>query len=232
MIGTNIHIWKIGLDTPERVQRSLHAILAPAEKASADRMRNWEARNSFIVSRGVLRLLLARYTGTPVRDIRLRETVNGKPMLASSGTVQFNVSHSGVYSLLAFASDCLIGVDIEQIRALQDMEAVAMRYFCREEAQELIALRPEDRTQAFFRCWTRKEAFLKATGHGLSAPSDGFRVTLEPSCPACFLRLPAGSPHWSLYDINAAPDYAAALAHPGSERKLCVETISDLSAFL
>jgi 4'-phosphopantetheinyl transferase len=107
-------------------------------------------------------------------------------------------------------------------------------FFCLEEATEIMSLPPSERERAFFRCWTRKEAYIKAIGDGLSAPLDGFRVTVLPNAPAHFVHLGRGTTDtgaWTLHDLCLAPDYAAALAYRDRQRPLSIFPIVDLAEF-
>jgi 4'-phosphopantetheinyl transferase len=118
---------------------------------------------------------------------------------------------------------CDLGVDIEKIRLLEDMHQIADRFFCPEEAQELLGLPRAEQESAFFNCWTRKEAYIKAVGNGLSMPLNGFRVTLKPGDPVEFVHLGndrQGAREWTLQNIAIAPRYAAAVAYHDSFRSL------------
>ena len=137
--------------------------------------------------------------------------------------------------MFAFTRGCEIGIDLEQIRPLQDMQDMADRFFSAEEARELRSLAADERERAFFLCWTRKEAYIKAIGDGLSAPLDGFRVSIKPGQPARFIHLaheenPAK--HWSLHDLDLAPDYAGALAYWDAERAVKVLPLIDPAELL
>ena len=180
--------------------------------------------------RCALRCLLSRYLGTPPAKIQIFAHANGKP--AISGLLGFNVAHSGAVGLIALGLGCDVGVDVEKARPFADMEQVADRFFCIDEAEEIRKLADADRQMAFFRCWTRKEAYVKALGSGLSTPLDSFRVSVAKDEPARFIRLPEGSPAWSLYDVEVAEGYAAAVAHPGAPRSVHVRRLEDLSGLL
>jgi 4'-phosphopantetheinyl transferase len=126
-------------------------------------------------------------------------------------------------ALFAFGIGCPLGVDVERIRPMRDMLTIAHRFFCSDEAAELAALPEADRERAFFLCWTRKEAYIKATGDGLATPLGEFRVSLKPGEPASFLHLgndPTAAPLWALHNLWIAEDYAAAIAHAGEPRTI------------
>jgi 4'-phosphopantetheinyl transferase len=164
----------------------------------------------------------------------------GKPMLAPtlqnvSSTLRFNASNSGNLAAYAFAHGCEIGVDVERHRALPDFENIARRFFSPEETAELLELSPGEKTSAFFNCWTRKEAFIKALGGGLSIPLDSFRVTLGPGVAARMVSLDGSNDaarRWTLYDFIPAPDYAGAIAYPDQPRSIQTNPLLSVDSLL
>jgi 4'-phosphopantetheinyl transferase len=131
------------------------------------------------------------------------------------------MSHSHEVALLAFAEDRELGVDVEHIRVDFASEDIARRYFSRREVEVFNALPQRDQVAAFFKCWTRKEAFIKVIGLGLSQPLDQFDVTLVPEEPAALLWVSGDdASRWSLYDLEAGDDYAGALAVEGQVSKI------------
>ena len=137
--------------------------------------------------------------------------------------------------MFAFTPHCEIGVDVEQIRPLSEMQNIADRFFCSEEAAELMSLTANQREHAFFLCWTRKEAYIKAIGDGLSAPLNDFRVTVQPGQPARFIHIAHNAndaKNWTLSDLELAPNYAAALAYRDSERPVVVSPVIDPAELL
>jgi 4'-phosphopantetheinyl transferase len=192
--------------------------LEPDERARAQRFRFERDRRRFMATRGILRLLLASYAGIAPGEVRFTYGAHGKPVLAGSASAQslrFNLSHSRGVTLYAVTHGREIGVDIEFIRDLPDAEAIARRFFSPAEVTALLGLPDDLRRDAFFRCWTRKEAYIKAQGTGLTASLVRFSVSLVPDQPAQLLQV-AGDPdapsRWSLCDLPAIPGYAAALA--------------------
>src|SRR5262249_20133919 len=151
------------------------SILAPDEKERAARFHFEHLRSAFIAARGVLRCLLGGYLNRHPGRVQFRYGARGKPALEPDAGIEFNLAHSGGLAVLAFASGCPIGVDLEQIRPIPELREIAARFFCAEEAAEIASLPSGERQRSFFRCWTRKEAYIKATGDGLSAPLDQFR---------------------------------------------------------
>jgi 4'-phosphopantetheinyl transferase len=172
----------------------------------------------------VLRILLGQYTGCDPLGISFGYTPHGKPFLSTTGSetaLKFNLSHSGGYTLYAFSHDRDVGIDVEHIRPLTDMELIAAQVFDRQE-RDLIA-RAADNQQAavFFRLWSRKEAYVKAVGHGLSGSLCDINVVTS-SIEAPETSSPAGkSCRWCVQDIACAPEYSAALASEGQPAEVC-----------
>lgn len=159
----------------------------------------------------------------------------GKPELASPLGIEFSVTHSGGLAAFAFISGREIGIDVELMRPLVEMQSIADRVFCPEEAAEIMSLPPSERQRAFFYCWTRKEAYIKAIGDGLSKPLDDFRVTVKSSEQARFIHLAHdtnAAQTWTLHDLNLAPNYAAALTYHDQRRSLSVRPIVDPAHFI
>ena len=202
------------------------SLLAPDERERAGRFVFDYLRHWYTVSRGALRILLGRYLDTDPAGIRFEYGEKGKPRLAEKSRIRFNASHSGDLAVYAVTLHCDIGVDVERIRPLASLHEIAARFFCAEETTELMALPEEQREAAFFRCWTRKEAYIKAIGDGLSVPLDDFAVSLRPGEPARLVHIghdPAAAAAWTLQNLEALSGYAAALAYRDVERAVCVK---------
>jgi 4'-phosphopantetheinyl transferase len=220
-----VHVWRISLEPHAEVLASLWQMLSADEQQRADRYHFARDRDWFIARRGRLRLLLGRYLGLDPASLQFSYNSYGKPALQPglAGQVCFNISHSRGLALFALASQGDIGVDLEHLRSDIDHLALAERFFSAAERAELNALPLAIRQQAFFLCWTRKEAFIKAHGEGLSLPLDTFDVSLTPGQPARLLATRAGleaPDQWSLSNLEPAPDYLAALAVRGQECEL------------
>jgi 4'-phosphopantetheinyl transferase len=156
-------------------------LLSSDERERAARFRLEEHRERSQICRGLLRTLLARYTGSAARDLSFAYNAHGKPEIRNAG-VHFNTSHSGDFAAFAFARAGAVGVDIEQIRNDPARhEQIGQRYFAPGERQQLQIVEATERSQAFFDLWTRKEAFVKARGDGLFSGLDQFEILLEPS---------------------------------------------------
>jgi 4'-phosphopantetheinyl transferase len=219
---SRIEVWCVETATAASVIRQLETVLSAEETERAARFQFERHRNAFVVSRGALRVLLSRYTRGSVADIVFAYGSKGKPFLPDSG-VDFNVSHTEGVALLAFAQDCALGVDVEHMRPVDDMMQIAKRFFSRGEAEELAALPEEQRETAFFRCWTRKEAYIKAVGDGLSMPLSAFRVSFKEGDPVRWINVgneTSAQSDWTLYNLDVPSAYAAAIAHRGEYKKV------------
>lgn len=210
------HVWRIQLDDPEPDVAHYRALLDAEESARANRFRFDRDRNRFIVGRGVLRTLVSRYAGMSAQDVRFVFSPQGKPGLdrnAEAGQVEFNVSHSGSLILIGFTADYAIGVDVERIERRVAEDQIAERFFSPDEVARLRALPEQDRHAAFFDCWSRKEAFIKAHGHGMSLALDSFSVAFGPGETARLIRfdLEPGPEPWSLAAPDVGEGYAGAV---------------------
>ena len=213
-----VHVWRLPLDQPSE---PFLALLQPDEVSRANRFYFEKDRNRFVIARGFLRLLLGRYLETQPARLMFSYGAYGKPSLEGDQTLRFNMSHSHLMALYAVTEGCEIGVDVERIRADFTSDDIARRYFSPFEVESLCGLPSTDRVAGFFRCWTRKEAYIKATGRGLSQALDGFDVTLGPREQAMLLRNEDGThARWTLADIEVGPGYAGAVAVEGSVAKI------------
>lgn len=216
-----VHVWRALLAMAPPVLRRLESTLAEDEKARAARFIFDQDRDHFIAARGILRDVLARYIGCPAETIKFAYGPRGKPALADPGSnsrVRFNLSHSHGLALIAVAAGREVGIDVEFLRPEFAGEDIAKRYFSEREVRELTKLPVESRAGGFFRCWTRKEAYIKARGDGLHVPLDSFSVSLSAD------RFPelssADESRWRIESFvplsEPAPGYAAAVV---AERK-------------
>jgi 4'-phosphopantetheinyl transferase len=207
-------------------------VIAEEEVRRASRFCFDHLRNSFVITHGVLRCLLGRYLNRDPSRICFIYGDKGKPGIDSDANLEFNLTHSEDMAAIAFTAGCQLGIDVEHIRPLADLQQIADRYFSPEEAAELILLPANEREQGFFRCWTRKEAYIKAVGDGLSCALDSFRVTLLPDALPRLIHIAedrVAADMWTLHDLRLAPDYAAAVAYPDRQRSLSIFPILDFS---
>lgn len=219
-LGENeIHVWRVHLDDcDEAVLLRFEASLAPEETARANRFRFHGDRSAFVATRGILRELLGRYLKRAASQIELEYGPQGKPALrqdSSGKSVQFNVSHSHGVALLAFAIGRNVGVDVELVRPDFATQQIAERYFSAQEVSELRQLPPSVQDEGFFLCWTRKEAYIKARGEGLSIPLKSFQVSLTPGKPE-HLQAPDSS-QWNLRSLRPGPRHVGALVGEGQD---------------
>ena len=215
-----VHVWAARLDPPPERVAALRATLAADERARADRFRFEVHRRRFAVGRGLLRELLGAYLGAPPERLAFVYGERGKPDLAPAtarpgAPLHFNLSHSHELAVLAVTREREIGADVEQLKPMDDLERIAERFFSAPENAALRGLPPAERQRAFFRCWTRKEAYLKAVGVGLAAPLDSFVVTLGPEEPPRMLSLEqdaARGERWNLWHLEPEEGYLGAVA--------------------
>src|ERR1022692_291478 len=219
--ANRVDIWKLHLDHAV-TEKPCANVLSADEQARASRFHFEKDQIHFARCRSALRNLLAAYLTMPPDMIQFEYQASGKPQLAAKqnpNALQFNVSHSGGVALIAIGSEHRLGVDIEKIRRDVDTEALAERFFSIRERDGLRAFPQDLRVRGFFACWTRKEAFLKATGTGLSFPLADFSVTTHPDRDPKLEELEgnfdAGKP-WLLKDLGVGDAHHATVAidHP------------------
>ena len=220
-----IHVWFRALDQPVPNANALFELLSVDERERAQRYRFDEHRNEFILTRAALRILLGFYLEKSPEQLAFSYSAQGKPSLEKTAAdLGFNVSHTHGLAALAFGKGCELGVDVEKLRPECDATKLAQRFFSASERAAISSLSGRPLHEAFFRCWTRKEAFIKAKGGGLSIPLDQFDVSVEEGRPAALLGTrpdPAEANRWMLHDLPVKSGYAAALAVsvPATERK-------------
>ena len=216
-----VHVWRAALDQSPSQRDGLLCTLAKDEQAKAGRFYFQIDRERSIVARGALREILGLYMSRAAQSVSFCHGPQGKPALdGESGidAIHFNVSHSHGLALFAVTRRREVGIDLEFIREGLDAEQLAGRFFSQREIATLRALPTGLRKHAFFLCWSRKEAYIKARGEGLSMPLDQFDVSLIPGEPAALLGTRPDSDEaarWSLRDLSVAPGYVSALAVEG-----------------
>jgi 4'-phosphopantetheinyl transferase len=228
-----VHVWRAPLEQPPCVAGRLRLTLSEDERERAARFHFERDRIRFMVARGALRSILGRYLNTAPGDLPFSYGTHGKPSLSpefaaaslgsAAGGLEFNISHSHTLALIAVARGRALGVDIERLRADAAERQIAERFFSEQEVSALCALPEAQQPRAFFDCWTRKEAYIKARGEGLSFPLAEFDVSLQPGAPAALLCVRGDareSGRWSLCALDVEPGYAAAMAVEGSGWRL------------
>jgi 4'-phosphopantetheinyl transferase len=221
-----VHLWRASLDQEPPVVEKLRQTLSAAELGRAARFRIPEARNRFVAARAILRDILSRYVGFGPAELEFGYRPRGKPFLAHYGEtagLKFNLSHSHGLALYGITVGREIGVDVERVRPSPDYEKIAARFFSAAETAALLDLPGELRAESFFRCWTRKEAYIKARGEGLAVSLSSFEVSLASGEGPALLRAgddPSELERWTLLPLPPIAGYAAALAVEGKELRL------------
>ncbi len=216
-----VHVWRASLAAPEQAIQGFQRILEEEEVARAALFHFEKDRNHWIVARGILRILFSRYVNIAPGQLRFGSNAFGKPFLvfpALSPQLQFNVSHSQDLALYAFTFNRQVGIDVEYKRADVNYEALAKVSFSPNEQARLHSLPYDLKQEAFFNCWTRKEAYIKARGKGFSIPPSQFDVAFIPGELAALLQNredPRETTHWSLQELEPGMGYAGAIAVEG-----------------
>lgn len=219
-----VHVWRARLD--KAWSWTMDEALTLEDRARADRFRFESDRRRFCVARSSLRMILGRYLRTKPGRLQIELGDHGKPFFANAKAtlgLRFNLSHSHQLALIAVTRDREIGVDLEYMRGDFVTDEVAEHFFSAGEVAQFRAVPAELKTQSFFNCWTRKEAYIKARGEGLYCPLDQFEVSLIPGQPARLLnsRVDSGeASRWSFQELQAGPGYAATLAVEGEPSRL------------
>jgi 4'-phosphopantetheinyl transferase len=225
LLADEVHVWRANLEQPQSCWASLIRVLSAEERERAGRYHFEADRKRCIIGRGLTRLLLAHCLRESPERLRFVYNAFGKSALASErlAHLQFNVSHSGDWILVALSRGRQLGVDVERHRSDMASDAIAARFFSPSECSVLAGLPPEMRCTAFFSCWTRKEAYLKARGDGLSLALDQFDVAFAPGAEPRLIATwhdPVDAERWTLADLQVGSDYAGAIAVQGANWQL------------
>ena len=218
LLLNDVHIWRINLNSDELQLQFFRETLSSDEIARAERFYFPEHRQRFMAGRGTLRTILGQYLDIAPKQVEFEYQPRGKPLLAAKFADQgllFNLSHSQDLALLGISYQNQIGVDLEYIRTMSDLEGLAKRFFSAREYEYLRLLSPAQQQQIFFRYWTCKEAYLKATGDGL-VQLEEIEIDLTPNQPSQLLV----SGDWSLRELIPADNFAAAVVVAGSNINL------------
>jgi 4'-phosphopantetheinyl transferase len=232
----DVHVWRASLQLGAAQLPNVRRVLSADELVTADRFHFADHRRRYIAARGALRTILSRYLAVAPDRLGFRYGRYGKPSVAAlpgGDWLQFNLSHSHEMVLIAVARGRAVGIDIEFLReGLSDGE-IAERYFSPREAATFRAIAPAQRREAFFNCWTRKEAYIKARGEGLSFPLERFDVSFAPGEPPTLLAAegdPLEPARWSMSALAPAAGYTAALVVEGRLFQLNLWQLSELPA--
>jgi 4'-phosphopantetheinyl transferase len=213
--GDEVHVWHWEPVSSSAQVSGLWEILPEDERRRAQRFLSTGHRDEFVVNRATLRILLAGYMADAPERIAFEYSTRGKPSVRNAGGLRFNLSHTAGRAAIALAREREVGIDVERIRSQYDAQKIAQRFFSEQEQKLLQELSGQKLADAFFRCWTRKEAYIKARGEGLSCPLYQFDVSLAEDQPASLMSTrpdPEEAKRWLLYDLPLAAGYAAALA--------------------
>lgn len=213
----DVHVWILRLDLSRAQLARLASVISAEEFTRAERFAVPANRRRYVAAHGLLRLVLASYVCLGPKRLSFEKGAGGKPRLADRHQLRFNLSHSNDLALVAVSANREVGVDIEKVCEMPDLESLARICFSPVEQAALAAVPAGQRQLAFFAGWTRKEAFLKAQGDGLSRPLHSFDVTLTPAVPARVLRVqpPDAAHRYALRTLEPAPGYVGALATEG-----------------
>ncbi len=217
-----VHIWRVALDEAATRVDTYTEVLSAAECRRAEAYRFERDGKAFRAGRGVLRTLIGRYLGLAPASLQFTYGERGKPAISTNmgRALHFNVSHSHQLLLCAVTANRDVGVDVERITPLPDLDDVAGCVFSSSERDVLSAAPVAEKVRTFFRCWTRKEAYIKADGHGFALPVCEIEVSLRPGEPARLLksgRTGVDPGRWSLRDLTPGADYAGAVAVEGED---------------
>jgi len=224
-----VHVWHVDLSAWQNEAGSLCELLNPEERERAARFKFSGPRNQFVISRALLRRALGRYLRIEAGEIRFRTTANGKPELAANSVLRFshlhlndlrfNLSHTEGATVFAVVRHRQVGIDVERIRADTNAMELAERFFSRPEVQWLQSQPASEQVSSFYRCWTGKEAYIKAQGEGLSLALSSFGVLPRPSGSELQLEVyadPEEARRWSMWQLALGADLRAALAVEGA----------------
>jgi 4'-phosphopantetheinyl transferase len=227
-----VHVWSFFLETSAACHELCAYVLSPAERARANRFVDARGRNDFIVARGVLRMLLARYTQLPASTLVFSSGAHGKPALATASdngsVISFNMSHSHGRALIAVSDGREVGVDLEQVNPEVKALAIARRYFCDAERIAIESAAPSVQAQCFFRYWVAKEAVLKGQGIGLKFPIDKFEIQFDARCryaQVCTLEDSRLADDWRIRMLSVQPDWIGAVAARGDKWTLVLQSL-------
>ncbi len=215
---SDIHVWSASLDSLAGSATRLVSILSASERERAERHRFERHRQWFIARRGLLRILLGRYLDNAPSELAFAYTARGKPSVTQhpgARVLHFNLSDSAGLALVAVTRSAPLGVDVERIEPVRDMDGVAARFFSAREKATIDSLPEFRKAEAFFNCWTRKEAYLKATGEGISDSLPAVEVTLAPGDPPRLLGIAGDTQpaaQWTFSSVDPAPGFVGALA--------------------
>ncbi|NET26972.1 4'-phosphopantetheinyl transferase superfamily protein [Okeania sp. SIO1I7] len=226
----HVHIWSKNLKLPPSAINKLSKILSSDEIDRANKFHFERDKNRFIIARGALRKILSRYLNIEPKKLQFTYSERGKPYLSDT-SILFNLSHSQDLALYAITTVNSIGIDLEYIRPMNDAEGLAKRFFTAQEYNLISQLPPQQQQEIFFKIWTCKEAYLKATGDGLAGGLEKVEVCLTPEQPIQFISINGDfqeAARWYLYQFIPESNYIAAVAVAGKNQNLSFWQINNI----
>jgi 4'-phosphopantetheinyl transferase len=208
------HVWRVDLSEMVPQLESLLPVLTEEERQRGERLVSVSLRQRFFISHAILRLILSAYLEESPREIQFKKAAHGKPSLDGC-SLQFNMTHSKDVALYVMTSNTEVGIDVEYLKRMYDMDALVKRFFSQRENEEYRTFIEAERHLAFYRAWTRKEAYLKATGQGLSYPLNHFDVSFAEDGMRCLLRVndcDEEASAWTVFSFEPFQDYLASIA--------------------
>jgi 4'-phosphopantetheinyl transferase len=235
-LSNSVHVFIVRLNGQDTCIQHCQAMLNERELHRASQFYYEHLQRSFTLSHGCLRALLGLYLGVPPPDIEFGYGVRSKPFIAKPvSALRFNQSDSGDLVAFAFTAGCEVGIDIEEVRPFSDLESVVTNVFTPREIVELCRIDRSRQQEAFFATWTRKEAYVKALGDGLTIPTDSFRVTVCPKAQAphvYFDQRSARVDDWQLHSFHPATGYLGTIAYRGLRRDMHISPVVEASILL
>jgi 4'-phosphopantetheinyl transferase len=228
-----VHVWKIALDVDQNTLERLQTTLDTSELHRASRFRFHADKRRFIIGHSALRIILSRYAGMAPNKITFLYNTYGKPELPNhlrTPPIHFNISHSGELALIGICHNRRVGIDIERLDRSVRIQAIADRYFSPEESEAIRSLPPEQQRLAFFRCWTAKEAYLKALGVGLYGSLNNLRTSICNGNTVSIRRFVNGNranESWTLKPLDVGKNYVATLAVEGHNGQLSFHQLDE-----
>ena len=225
--ANEIHIWRVSLHPPSSLFPTLWSMLDQKEQQRAQRFKFTKHQDAFVSARSALRIILSRYLNLAPENLKIDVEPHGKPYLLApsvSPPLSFNIAHSESLALLAVSLNRQVGIDLEHHRSNVHYVSLLNRICSLQEKSSLSTLLPEQQKSAFFSCWTRKEAYVKALGKGLLVPLSSITVSLLPGEPATLIHVDGKkeeSLRWSMCTLYPGPEYSGALVGEGQDWKPC-----------
>lgn len=213
-----VHLWLVSVTAMEERLDDFYRLLSKDESAKVGRFHFVKDQKQYIVARGVLRIILSHYCLIEPEVHQFGYNQYGKPFLIDNDWLRFNISHSGDRVLFGFSLNLELGVDIEYDKPFESAHEIVERFFSTQEKTQFRSLPDHMKNLSFLKCWTRKEAYIKALGMGMSLPLDAFSVSFIPGKPACLLETGhdmQAKDRWTIKEVNVGNGYVAAVSVEG-----------------